>query len=292
MSNQTFKNYIKSIVQEEITLLEKLRGTFDWNTFKSLSSLDEMEQYCLKTLGKPLGKGSSRIVFALSSNKVLKLAKNISGGDKGRAQNKLEVETFTNPKAKAVVAKIYDYDPAYNWIISEITRPFKSSIKPEQAIGIDSDTFEEILRYSLMGKTQSFDQTMRHLTGKAEEDLKNIKRDEEALRAEQELLDSGFFDYEGETELRLHKTQIKNKEKDLGWRTFEVEKLLAKFSKMNVSRLKPLIDGLIAMRDEINLDVNDIMRMDHYGLTADGRIVLIDYGYDLEVGRKFYGYRG
>lgn len=60
-----------------------------------------------------LGKGSSRIVYLLSAKKVLKIALNV----KGIAQNEAEIDIYTNPKTKAIIAKIFDYDVDYKYII-------------------------------------------------------------------------------------------------------------------------------------------------------------------------------
>lgn len=55
----------------------------------------------------------------LRSKRVLKIALN----KQGIAQNEAEINIFTNPITKPIVAKVYDYDPNFLWIISELVRP-------------------------------------------------------------------------------------------------------------------------------------------------------------------------
>ena len=69
---------------------------------------------------KYLGMGSSRSVYLLSSTKVIKLAKN----EAGIAQNAKEVDVYTDPHTRDIVAKIYDFDESYTFIVSELVREY------------------------------------------------------------------------------------------------------------------------------------------------------------------------
>lgn len=45
------------------------------------------------------------------------------GPNKGRAQNEQEVNVYTNPAIKPIVAQIYDFDSRnYEWLVSEVVR--------------------------------------------------------------------------------------------------------------------------------------------------------------------------
>jgi hypothetical protein len=55
-------------------------------------------------------------------NTLLKIAT----GDSGVAQNKAEVDVFTNPKTKQIVATIFDFAKDYSWLSSELVNPFDS----------------------------------------------------------------------------------------------------------------------------------------------------------------------
>lgn len=54
-------------------LFEAYDGEFSFSELDRLN-LNGMYDYCLKHLGEPCGSGSSRLVFMLSDNIVLKLA--------------------------------------------------------------------------------------------------------------------------------------------------------------------------------------------------------------------------
>lgn len=131
----------RNLLEETIGLLvqEVLRG-FNFNLFKDISRKDvrprgkEEEEafvwdgkshpevaYATQNLPK-IGEGSSRIVFAFSSSKVLKIAKN----EWGIAQNKAELELFTHSANNSLATKIFDYSPDYKWIVSEIVKPFEN----------------------------------------------------------------------------------------------------------------------------------------------------------------------
>lgn len=91
---------------------------FDMNKFKSLQSFSQRINYCIKILGKSLGAGSSRRVFPIDNEKVLKLAIN----KKGLAQNEAECDWYL--QKTGICAKVYDVDDNYKWI--EMQRAVKA----------------------------------------------------------------------------------------------------------------------------------------------------------------------
>ncbi|MFA6049704.1 MAG: hypothetical protein WC761_00635 [Candidatus Paceibacterota bacterium] len=246
--SKILQTLIESFVSEALSeaLDEKLRGGFDLNLFKQMRDPIERERYAMNNLTH-LGEGSSRTVYALSSGKVLKLA----FGEKyeaGKAQNEAEVELTTNPRIKPVLAMVYDFAPDYSWLISEITRPFKS-YDFEQAIGLDSRMFEVLLmRVIRYGKP----------------------------------LDKALEEIKAEAE-----TKIQSYEK---WKIENGKQTLKDLETINLPKITRLFNGLSELVRTINLDLDDLMRSDHYGLTGDGRVVVIDYGYNKEIGRQFYAY--
>jgi len=102
---------------------------FDLSEFKSLpgreGSFSPLLKYANDRL-KFIGGGSARAVFILSSSKVLKIAYGLHL-EPGLSQNKAEVDFYTNPKTKQVCAKIFDFDPNYEWLISELVKPVNES---------------------------------------------------------------------------------------------------------------------------------------------------------------------
>ncbi len=118
-------------------LIYEVLGKFNLEYFKNLSKTnirpqtkeEETEmaysgrshpeiEYAKKFLPS-LGFGSARITFALSGNKVLKIAKN----QRGLAQNQAEFEIFYKNQGTPFVTKIFDKSDDYKWIISEIVKP-------------------------------------------------------------------------------------------------------------------------------------------------------------------------
>ena len=79
--------------------------TFNMDEFKTLSSFQKRVDYCKQRL-KRVGAGTSRIVFEIDNEKVLKLAKN----SKGIAQNEEEIKLGRDMYAGNCFAKIYDFD--------------------------------------------------------------------------------------------------------------------------------------------------------------------------------------
>lgn len=65
-----------------------------------------------------MGQGSSRIVYALTSGKVLKIALN----DKGLAQNEAEKIVSENPSTRYIGARVYESDSDNIWSVMEIAR--------------------------------------------------------------------------------------------------------------------------------------------------------------------------
>lgn len=129
--------YVKILVEDFVErTLNEILGKFNLQTFKHISATSERPKtkgeeedfawehkkhpeiaYASKFLPE-LGKGSSRITFALSGGKVLKIALN----PQGFKQNRQEVEVFTHSRDNDLVTKIYDFDPQFKWLASEIVK--------------------------------------------------------------------------------------------------------------------------------------------------------------------------
>ena len=113
---------LRSLVAEKV---RSRSGAFTPGTPNSfnLKQLDRLEGPQMLVYAKhfleEIGRGSSRAAFLMTSHSVLKLALNF----KGNAQNEAEVDVYTNPKTKAIIAKIFDYHPRYRWVVSELVRP-------------------------------------------------------------------------------------------------------------------------------------------------------------------------
>jgi len=117
MKNLNFK-----IILEKLNYLdEDYPIGFDLNKFKEIKTHTGKIEYAEQYLGKPLGQGSSRIVYKVDDTKVLKLARN----KKGLAQNSAETDwhQFNIP----ILAKIFDFDDNDLWVEMELARKAKLS---------------------------------------------------------------------------------------------------------------------------------------------------------------------
>ena len=121
---------------------------FDMAHFKSLTSFNQRIQYCEKYLQR-LSSGSSRIVYKIDDQKVLKLAKNT----KGLAQNEHEADLSDNYSIKPHVAEIFDYHPDYLWIEMELAQRITAA-KFKQITGVSLKDFAEAVMFS---QKNSFD---------------------------------------------------------------------------------------------------------------------------------------
>ena len=130
---------------EKLKVLLELKTSFKWNEFKNIKSHKEQYRYALQHL-PGLGQGSSRRTFQLgNSSKVLKVAVNTAG----LAQNKAEVDVYTNPVTKRVVTKTFDFEPNYGWLVAEAVRPIDYTDSDEawfyKKVGLPWNTYIKFL---------------------------------------------------------------------------------------------------------------------------------------------------
>lgn len=117
-------------------LKEAMGDMFSFDELKKINSFKGKYNYCKKTLGPTQGRGSSRVCFQLSDNKILKLALN----QKGLAQNATELDWGL--QSYDVVPEIYPESDTdnYTFICSEYVLPAKES-DFEHVFGFDFHTF-------------------------------------------------------------------------------------------------------------------------------------------------------
>ena len=82
-----------------------------------------------------MGEGSSRAVYALSTSKVLKIAKN----QKGIAQNEAERIVSENPSTKYIGARVYESDPDNQWSVMEVAKIYNSATQLKLDLGFPED---------------------------------------------------------------------------------------------------------------------------------------------------------
>lgn len=137
------RNAIREFIELHL-MLERMmgRGEFKLSEFKKLDEPFKMIAYVHDVL-KQLGEGTSRVTYLLSSSKVLKIARP-NEEEKGRAQNQTELDVFTSPRTKPIVARIFDYDPGFSWLISELVRPIDEN-EFKQRFGLKIETVFEFV---------------------------------------------------------------------------------------------------------------------------------------------------
>lgn len=99
---------------------EAMGDNFSFDELNSIQGFSGRLKYCQKHLGPNFGKGSSRVIFELDDNTVLKLAFN----EKGKAQNENESGISDHV---SIFTHVYKEAPDYEWIVSENVIPAKQS---------------------------------------------------------------------------------------------------------------------------------------------------------------------
>lgn len=115
-----FDGDFRENMMKEDSLEEDYPSSFDMEYFKSLGSFNARIKYCEEHLQR-ISSGSSRIVYKIDDQKVLKLAKNKAGV----AQNELEFESAKYADLDGIVAEVFDGDENYLWIEMELARKLK-----------------------------------------------------------------------------------------------------------------------------------------------------------------------
>jgi len=137
------KNIILEYVNKEESLIEDYPSSFNMEEFKAIQSFNKRIQYCESHLQK-IGSGSSRIVYKIDDEKVLKLAKN----SKGISQNEVEISHGNDffLKSLNIVAEVFENDDNDLWLEMQLAQ--KCSIgKFKQIIGISFQEYSEYINY-------------------------------------------------------------------------------------------------------------------------------------------------
>jgi hypothetical protein len=123
------EDYFSSLIDEDYPT------TWNIEEFKKLNSFNSRIKYCETHLQR-ISSGSSRIVYKIDDEKVLKLAKN----KKGIAQNEVEINYSQDYILDNIVAKIYSYDDNNLWSEMELARKVTQSIF-KKIVGYSFDEF-------------------------------------------------------------------------------------------------------------------------------------------------------
>lgn len=134
------KSYIKTLLREAL-VGEDYPSSWNIEEFKKLKSFNDRIKYCDTHL-KKIASGSSRIVYMIDDEKVLKLAKN----KKGLAQNEVEIEYGGYYDISNIVAKVFESDENNLWVEMELARKVTPNIF-KSVVGVDFKTYSDAMTY-------------------------------------------------------------------------------------------------------------------------------------------------
>ncbi len=127
--------------------------SFNMEQFKNIKSFTERVRYC-KTHLQRIAEGSSRMVFKIDEQKVLKLAKN----RKGLSQNKSEADMGYNEGYFDCIAEVFDYDDNYLFVEMELAKKCTPN-DFKRITGYDFKTFAKFIESEKYGRlTREFEQ--------------------------------------------------------------------------------------------------------------------------------------
>ena len=192
---------------------------FDWNTFTSLKNPVQLKNYLDENLSQ-LGVGSSRAVYLLDEDNVIKIAINVAGAK----QNRKEVQISKDPKYSSIIAKAYEFGPNFLWT------------KNERVFPLEDETGKEVFKqyYGV-----SADTAIKH-PDKLEDIIEKTKKTEDS------------------------------------------DKRNIRLKKLNILKL------LQEMKKDYKIALIDFEDYHQWGKTKDGRIVVLDYGYDYDIYKQHY----
>ena len=125
---------LDNIIHSDIS--EEYPESWNIEDFKKLTSFNARVKYCEEKLRR-ISSGSSRIVYKIDDQKVLKLAKN----KKGIAQNNQEITWGSDWYYGEILANIFDYDENDLWVEMELARKVTPK-KFEEIIGVPLREYE------------------------------------------------------------------------------------------------------------------------------------------------------
>ena len=149
----TLKNTIKGIVRKVLNesinsnyynqnkikkhkkaLYEAMMDGFSFDKLRGQSFVNKIK-YCKQMFGGQIGGGSSRIVFQIDDNWVLKLARNNKGIAQNQEEYRIASDLYATPLSTKVDEKRSDTEN-YEWIVSEYVLPAKQQ-DFKQCYGVD-----------------------------------------------------------------------------------------------------------------------------------------------------------
>lgn len=232
------RGFSLDILKKETERLKAEKGYTGYTEDISYGLYNLAEKYDLPYMGE----GSARVVYALSTGKVLKISRNRAG----RAQNKAELEVSRDPSLKYIGARVYETDPDFYWSVIEVAKIYQDSEQLKLDLGIPPFLAQ---RYSYYITT-------------ALDDIRSITDDRSTI---DEVIENRHYSFDDE----------------------EKQEQYRKFLEDPPKSLLALVDLSDRALGSNSLEYGDIIT-NHFGKTASGRPVLIDYGFTTGVRYEHY----
>lgn len=102
--------------------MNKKYPRFSYKDFIGMNDPKKITKMLRRKGAKLVGRGSSRIVFQISPNRVIKIDDDTEI-DWVKRQNKCEVKKYNKHCDSGLLARCYWYSPDYTWLISEFAQP-------------------------------------------------------------------------------------------------------------------------------------------------------------------------
>lgn len=275
-------NKIEQLLEE---LVSEVLGKFNLEKFRTIAATNKRPEdstpkiwnlsdeekfshpeikYAAQTL-PVLGKGSSRITFAYSGGKALKIATSSAG----LAQNKTEVDNWRIAQKQGfsdLVTTIYAVDSNNKWLIAEIVKELKSDQDIFSAFGIT------ILIFAIVLKRLKHRSTVDAALKQTVHDIENlVKAKEKDIK--------WFIDIQSNEEL------LEKSEKELA----ELKENLIMVKKIHGNpKLINFLTNLVNFQKATETPWGDLQNTEHYGRNVQGQIKLLDYGLTREILQKHY----
>jgi hypothetical protein len=124
---------------------EAFSNTFNMDDFVKLTDYRQREEYAINAGLVLLGRGTARRVYALTPNKVLKIAHDAE-------QNSKEFSAFET-FGKEFAPEVYQHDPDFGWMISERAATWPTDAAFEGVMGFDTAFLAEFEFFIKHGKS-------------------------------------------------------------------------------------------------------------------------------------------
>ena len=146
--------------QQRSRLFEAMQDGFSLDTMVAQGTFQRRVDYCRKMLGMWSGNGSSRVVFDIDDETVLKLAKN----KKGIEQNLEEIRLGTEPYFSSFPRIMNGSDEKNGlWIIAERVLPAKED-DFEKVLGMPFSVINEFVWCIITGGRQGYKDAYKDLS--------------------------------------------------------------------------------------------------------------------------------